>query len=68
MTEPEIIWRRPRGVAEGEPCVETAELPDGTIAIRKSDDHDAGIVVYTRAEIDAFVKGVKAGEFDDLIV
>ena len=67
MTEPTIIWRRPRGVAEGEPCVETAALPDGTVGVRNSDDPDAGMVVYTRAEIDAFVKGVKAGEFDDLL-
>jgi hypothetical protein len=66
MTDPSILWRRPAGVAEGEDCIETAELPDGTIGVRSTADLDAGIVVFTRAEIDAFVKGVKAGEFDDL--
>ena len=70
MTEPSsaIVWRRP-GVPEGDdrPAIETAALPDGTVGVRYSADPDAGMVVFTRAEIDAFVKGVKAGEFDDLV-
>ena len=66
MTDDAIVWRTSSFSDDGA-SVETALLPDGTIAVRKSDDHDAGIVVFTRAEIDAFVKGVKAGEFDDLM-
>ena len=68
MTDPSIEWRRPTGIPDDVPCVETAALPDGNVGVRKSDDHAAGMVVYTRREIDAFVKGVKAGEFDDLMV
>jgi hypothetical protein len=67
MTEPTIVWRRPAGIDEDEDCIETAALPDGTVGVRNSADPDAGMVVFTRAEIDAFVKGVKAGEFDDLV-
>jgi Domain of unknown function (DUF397) len=57
-------WRKSSfsGVAE---CVEVAELNDGRIGVRNSKAPDAGMVAFTRPEVDAFVKGVKAGEFDD---
>jgi hypothetical protein len=45
-------------------CVEVADLGDGTIAVRNSKRPEAGHVVFTRHEIDAFVQGVVAGEFD----
>ncbi|MGH3897612.1 MAG: DUF397 domain-containing protein [Pseudonocardiaceae bacterium] len=47
-------------------CVEVAALPNGRIAVRNSNHPDAGAVFFTRAEMDAWIKGVKAGEFDDL--
>lgn len=47
-------------------CVEVAALPDGRIAVRNSNQPGAGVVDFTRAEMDAWIKGVKAGEFDDL--
>lgn len=50
----------------GGDCVEAAALLDGRIAVRNSKDPDAGVVFFTRAEIGAWLKGVKAGEFDDL--
>lgn len=46
-------------------CVEVAELDDGRIGVRNSNDPGAGAVFFTRTEIDAFVKGVQGGEFDD---
>ena len=46
--------------------MEVAALPDGAVAVRNS-RHPAGpTLVYTRAEIAAFLVGVRAGEFDDL--
>jgi hypothetical protein len=45
-------------------CVEVAELDDGRIGVRNSKAPDAGMAVFTRREIDAFVQGVQAGEFD----
>lgn len=48
-------------------CVETALLPDGRIAVRNSNQPKADVVFFTRAEMDAWVKGCKAGEFDDLM-
>ena len=47
-------------------CVEVAALPDGRVAVRNSNHPDACAVYFTRAEMDAWIKGVKAGEFDDL--
>jgi uncharacterized protein DUF397 len=58
-------WRKSSFSAVSE-CVEVAELDDGRIGVRNSNDPGAGTVAFTRGEIDAFVKGVKAGEFDDL--
>jgi hypothetical protein len=43
-----------------------AALPDGAIAVRNSRDPAGPALVYTRAEVAAFLTGVKNGEFDDL--
>ncbi|MDQ3599654.1 MAG: DUF397 domain-containing protein [Actinomycetota bacterium] len=47
-------------------CVEVAELGDGRIAVRNSRHPDEGIVFCTRAELDAWVEGIKAGQIDGL--
>ncbi|MGH3979694.1 MAG: DUF397 domain-containing protein [Pseudonocardiaceae bacterium] len=64
-----VQWRKSSfsdGASNGGSCVEAAALPDGGIAVRNSNHPDAGAVLFTRAEMDAWIKGVKAGEFDDL--
>jgi hypothetical protein len=48
-------------------CVELARLPDGKIAVRNSRHPSGPALVYERAEIDAFVRGAKAGEFDGML-
>lgn len=50
-------------MASGE-CVEFAELADGLIGVRDSKHPDGGLLRFTRAEIDAFLKGALEGEFD----
>lgn len=49
-------------------CVWVGLTPGGTApVVRVSDDEHAGVaetLFFTRAEWDAFVAGVKAGEFD----
>jgi hypothetical protein len=46
-------------------CVEVGTAPDGSVIVRDSKDDDRRTVLaFTREEWAAFVKGVKAGEFD----
>ncbi|QUH04554.1 DUF397 domain-containing protein [Saccharopolyspora erythraea] len=62
-------WRKSSfsgGANGGGQCVEVAALEDGRIAVRNSKAPEAGVVVFSRAEMDAWVRGVKAGEFDDM--
>lgn len=47
-------------------CVEVAPLADGTTALRNSNHPEAGIVLFTRTEMHAWIQGCKAGEFDDM--
>jgi len=47
--------------------VEMAALPGGSIAMRNSRDPGGPALVYTHAEIEAFIAGAKDGDFDDLI-
>lgn len=58
-------WRRSRACVGGE-CVEVARLGDG-VAVRQNRGHLPGILYYSTDEWLAFVHGVKAGDFDDLL-
>jgi hypothetical protein len=62
-----VSWRKSaRSGALGN-CVEVAVLPSGEIAVRNSRFPDGPALVYTRAEIAAFLAGAKDGEFDDVL-
>lgn len=50
----------------GGECVEVVALPDGRIAVRDSKRPDGGVLFFTRAEMAAWINGVKNDEFDDL--
>lgn len=46
-------------------CVAVARADDGTVAVKHSrNNNPAKVLEFTSAEWDAFLKGVKAGEFD----
>ncbi|HEY4008104.1 MAG TPA: DUF397 domain-containing protein [Pseudonocardia sp.] len=60
-------WRTSSYSQDKGACVEMAAFPDGTIGVRDSKDPVGGTLTFTRAEMDAWLKGCKAGEFDDLL-
>ncbi|MEU2668535.1 DUF397 domain-containing protein [Streptomyces sp. NPDC007164] len=62
-----LAWRKSTFSGDQGACVEAAPLPDGRIAVRNSSHPDAGAVFFTAVEMDAWTKGVEAGEFDHLI-
>lgn len=61
-----VEWRKSSFSNPSGNCVEAAALPDGSVAVRNSREQDGPALVYTRAEIAAFLAGVRNGEFDDL--
>ena len=62
-----VTWQKSsRSNSQGN-CVEIAALPDGGAAVRNSRHPEGPALVYTRAEIEALLLGVKDGDFDDLL-
>ena len=62
-----VRWRKSaRSSAQGN-CVEAASLPGGEVAVRNSRDPGGPALVFTGAEVRAFLEGVKDGDFDDLL-
>ena len=64
---PGVAWRKSHRSSPSGECVEIARLPAGQVAVRNSRHPLGEVLIYTRAEISAFVRGVKDGEFDDLL-
>jgi hypothetical protein len=61
-----VEWRKSSASNPSGNCVEIATLADGQVAVRNSRHADGPVLVYTRAEMRAFLTGVRNGEFDDL--
>jgi hypothetical protein len=64
LTQPALAYRKSSFSGANDNCVEVAELPNGGRAVRNSKRPHEKPVTYTAGEWDAFVRGVKAGEFD----
>lgn len=59
----QAVWRKARACATSE-CVEVAGLAGG-VAVRGTRIPDV-VLTFTKAEWGAFLRGVKAGDFDDV--
>ena len=46
-------------------CVEVSDQPEGTIGVRNSRDREGPVLRFTSDEWQAFIGGVRKGEFDD---
>jgi Domain of unknown function (DUF397) len=57
-------WRK-SSFSDNGACVEVAETADG-ILVRNSNHPEAGTILFTRAEMAAWIRGCRTGEFDDL--
>lgn len=64
---PASSWRKSSFSGPDGNCVECAALPDTTVAVRNSNHPEDGALVFTRAELAAWIRGCSAGEFDDLM-
>lgn len=62
-----VHWQKSRHSNSQGNCVELAQLPGGDVAVRNSRFPDGPALIYTRAEIEAWILGAKDGEFDGLI-
>ncbi|MFB7918566.1 DUF397 domain-containing protein [Streptomyces sp. NPDC056061] len=60
-------WLKPWSGTNGGNCVEVKNLGDGRVALRQSTNPDGPALIYTAAEITAFIAGVKAGAADFLL-
>jgi hypothetical protein len=63
----DVTWEKSHYSNPNGECVEVAVLPNGEIAIRNSRYPSGPALVYTRAEIIAFLAGAKGGEFDHVL-
>lgn len=64
MNGEDLQWKKSTHSASGDQCVEVASLSDGRRYVRHSKDPKAAMLAFTPGEWDAFLRGVKAGEFD----
>lgn len=56
-------WRKAAASQLGQECVEVAAVVGG-VAVRDSNNPHGPVLLFTQGEWDAFVGGVKDGEFD----
>ena len=63
-----VTWQKSRRSNPSGSCVEMAALPDGSgIAVRNSRDPQGPALIFTMAEIEAFVHGAADGDFNNLL-
>ena len=61
-----VTWIKSRFSNPTGECVELAKLTNGEIAVRNSRHPGGPALIFTRAEMAAFIQGVEEGEFDEM--
>ncbi|MFJ2175883.1 DUF397 domain-containing protein [Streptomyces sp. NPDC087851] len=61
-----VTWQKARASLNNGNCVEVAPLPGGRVAVRNSRFPEGPALVFTEAEVAAFIEGAKREEFDHL--
>ena len=59
-----LTWFKSSRSSGSGQCVMAARLEDGSMAIKDSKHPDGAVLVFRRGEWQAFIEGVKDGEFD----
>ncbi len=59
----DLAWRKSSKSSSSKECVEVAELGDGAMALRDSNNPTRPDLRFTASEWMAFVEGVRDGEF-----
>lgn len=62
-----LNWQKSQRSNPSGNCVELAVLPGGDVAVRNSRDPLGPALIYTAAEIAAFIMGARDGDFDQLV-
>jgi len=62
----ETVWTKSTRSGAAGHCVQAAKVAGG-VALGHSKDNERGAFLYTHAEMDAFLQGVKDGDFDHLL-
>ena len=62
----DLQWRKAVASNATGSCVEVADVDGAAVAVRNSRAPRGVALLFTRAEMTAFVAGVKNGEFDEL--
>ncbi len=62
----DVRWRKSSASNPTGNCVELADLAAAGVGVRNSRNPTGPVLVYTRAQIAAFLAAIRAGEFDDL--
>ena len=60
-------WRKSRRSSAQGNCVETARLSSNEVAVRNSRHPGGPALIFSDAEVRAFLEGVKDGDFDYLL-